>query len=375
LASAMKWKNSIISIIDIVQYFEAVAPLALQESYDNAGLITGDPGQEVSSALVTIDVTEAVVDEAIQYNANLIVAHHPVIFSGLNKITGRNYVERTVLKAIKNDIAIYAAHTNFDAVHNGVNARICNKLGLLNLRVLQPIKGQLRKLVTFIPHEAADEVRKAVFDAGAGHIGNYDYCGYNLEGTGSFRGSDETNPYVGEQGQIHMEKEIRFETIFPAWLQQNIVQALIASHPYEEVAYDIYPLENTYQKAGMGMTGELPEPVDEKEFLGTLKAVFGSGCIKHTRLSGKKIKKIAVCGGAGSFLLGKAISAGADVFVSADFKYHQFFDAEGKIVIADIGHFESEQFTKELFYELLTEKFPKFAVRFSEVNTNPVFYF
>jgi dinuclear metal center YbgI/SA1388 family protein len=364
-----------IRISEIVQYLETIAPLALQESYDNAGLITGNSEQEVSSVMVTVDVTEAVIDEAIQHNANLIIGHHPVIFSGLKKLTGRNYVERTILKAIKNDIGIYAAHTNFDAVHNGVNAMICKKIGLVNLHILQPLNGQLRKLVTFIPHSAADEVRKAVFDAGAGHIGNYDYCGYNLEGTGSFRGSDDTNPFVGEKGQIHMEKEIRFETIFPAWLQQKIIQALVASHPYEEVAYDIYPLENTYEKAGMGMIGELPEPVDEKEFLGTLKTVFGSGCIKHTWLSGKQIKKIAVCGGAGSFLLEKAISAGADVFVSADFKYHQFFDAEGKIVIADIGHFESEQFTKELFYELLTKKFPKFAVRFSEVNTNPVFYF
>jgi dinuclear metal center YbgI/SA1388 family protein len=371
----MKWENSMLKIKEIVHFLETVAPPALQESYDNAGLIVGSPEAEVSSALITLDVTEALVDEAIEKNAGLIIAHHPVIFSGLKKLTGRNEVERTVIKAVKNDIAIYAAHTNLDAVSGGVNTKICQKLGLKNCRVLQPVTGQLKKLVVFIPHEAADKVRNAVFEAGAGHIGNYDYCGYNLDGTGSFRAGEGTNPYVGEKGKIHYEKEIRFETIFPAWLQGKIIKALVDAHPYEEPAYDIYSLENSLEQAGMGMMGELEEPVDEKNFLTSLKEVFDTGCIKHTALRGKSVKRVAVCGGAGSFLLGNAILNGADFFVSADFKYHQFFDAENKIVIADIGHFESEQFTKELFYELLTKKFPTFAVRFSEVNTNPVFYF
>lgn len=362
-------------IKEIVNYFETVAPPVLQESYDNAGLIVGDPEVEISSALVTIDVTEDVVDEAIKKGAGLIIAHHPVVFSGLKKITGRNYVERTVLKAIKNDVAIYAAHTNLDAVTGGVNSKICEKLGLKNCRMLQPVSGQLKKLVTFIPVEAAEKVRSAVFDAGAGHIGNYDYCGYNLEGTGSFRGGEDANPYVGEKGRVHYEKEIRFETIFPGWLQSKIVHALLETHPYEEVAYDIYPLENNFEKAGMGMVGELNEPLSEPDFLNLLKKIFGTGCIKHTQLQGGKINKVAVCGGAGSFLLNRAIAAKADFFVTGDFKYHQFFDAENKIVIADVGHYESEQFTKELFYELLTKKFPTFAVRFSEVKTNPVFYF
>jgi dinuclear metal center YbgI/SA1388 family protein len=364
-----------IKIKEIVGYLETVAPPALQESYDNAGLITGELGKEVSMALVTIDVTEAVVEEAIAANAGLIVAHHPVVFSGLKKITGKNYVERTVIKAIKNDIAIYAAHTNLDSVSSGVNAKICQKLRLQNCRILQPVSGRLKKLVTFIPSDSADKVRASVFEAGAGHIGNYDYCGYNLEGTGSFRAGEDTNPYVGKTGEIHYEKEIRFETIFPAWMQGQIVRALTESHPYEEVAYDIYPLDNNFEKAGMGMVGELPVPVHEYDFLKILKETFGSGFIKHTALRGKEVKRVAVCGGAGSFLLNNAIKAGADFFVSGDFKYHQFFDAEGKIVIADVGHFESEQYTKELFYELLTKKFPKFAVRFSEAITNPVFYF
>src|SRR6056297_3605060 len=248
-------------------------------------------------------------------------------------------------------------------------------LGLKNCHVLQPAGGQLKKLVTFIPHEAADKVREAVFTAGAGNIGEYYFCGYNLEGTGSFRAGDEANPYVGEKGEIHYEKEIRFETIFPAWLQRKVIDALLNAHPYEEVAYDIYPLDNKYDKAGIGMIGTLPEPMDEKEFLTFLKETFKTGVVKHTALKGEKVSKVAVCGGSGSFLLGKAISAGADFFVSGDFKYHQFFDADNQIVIADVGHYESEQFTKELFYELLTKKFPKFAVRFSEINTNPVFYF
>ncbi len=362
-------------IREITEYLEAAAPPALQESYDNAGLIVGDPEAGVNAALVTVDVTEEVVDEAIRTKAGIIIAHHPIIFSGLKKITGKNYVERTVIKALKNDIAIYAAHTNLDAISGGVNTILCQKLGLLDCRVLQPATGKLRKLVTFIPFREAEKVKNALFQAGAGHIGGYDSCGYNLEGTGSFRAGAETNPYAGEIGKIHYEREIRFETIFPAWLQKKVIGALLDSHPYEEAAYDIYPLENAFDQAGMGMTGVLPHPFQETEFLELLKKTVKAGCIKHTALLGKPVKRVAVCGGSGSFLLHNAIAAQADFFVSSDFKYHQFFDADKKIVIADTGHFETEQFTKELFYNLLTKKFPKFAVRFSEVNTNPVFYF
>jgi dinuclear metal center YbgI/SA1388 family protein len=364
-----------LKIKDITNYLEEIAPIRLQESYDNSGLILGSPENEIISALVTIDVTEEVIDEAIQKNIKLIIAHHPIIFSGLKKITGKNYVERVLLKAIKYDIAIYAAHTNFDSIIGGVNSKICEKLNLQNCKILQPAEGLLKKLVTFIPEEHIEKVRKAVFNAGAGHIGNYDCCGYNSEGFGSFRGNEKTNPFVGEKGKIHYEKEIRFETIFPTFLQGKIIQALLNSHPYEEVAYDIYPLENRFENVGMGMAGELPEEIKEDEFLQLLKRTFNTGVIKHTKLKGKPAKKIAVCGGSGSFLLNQAITAKADFFVTGDFKYHQFFDAENKIVIADIGHFESEQFTKELFYELLLKKFPTFAVRLSEVNTNPVFYF
>ena len=375
MKSGKDWKNKMVKLKDLIHFLEDFAPLRLQESYDNSGLIVGLPDSEITCALVTIDVTERVVDEAVEKKAQLIVAHHPLIFSGLKKITGKNDVERALVKAIKNDIAIYAAHTNLDSVTGGVNSKIGEKLQLQNCSILQPVEGILKKLVTFIPSEHAEKVREAVFNAGAGNIGNYDWCGYNVEGLGSFRGSEEANPFVGERGKIHVEKETRFETIFPGYLQNKIVQALLQAHPYEEVAYDIYPLENRFEKAGMGMIGTLPEAISEEDFLHRLKKIFSAGCIKHTKLKGTTVKKVAVCGGAGSFLLDRAIAAKADFFVSGDFKYHQFFEAENKIVIADIGHFESEQFTKELFYELLTKKFPTFAVRLSEVNTNPVFYF
>ncbi len=360
---------------DITNFLEKFSPLSLQESYDNSGLITGDINTEITTVLVTLDVTEKVVEEAIQKKAQLILAHHPIVFSGLKKFTGKNYVERTIIKAIKNDIAIYAAHTNFDSVESGVNKKICEKLGLKNVKILQAAGNQLKKLVTFIPVEHLSQVREAVFNAGAGNIGNYDSCGFTAEGLGSFRGNENANPFVGKKGEIHAEKEVRFETIFPGYLQEKVIGALLKSHPYEEVAYDIYPLDNQFDKIGMGMTGVLSEPISEKEFLSHLKTTFNTGVIKHTALKGKPVEKVAVCGGAGSFLLNAAIAAGADFFVSADFKYHQFFDAENKIVIADIGHFESEQFTKELFYELLMKNFPKFAVHLSEVNTNPVFYY
>ncbi|MBN1821552.1 MAG: Nif3-like dinuclear metal center hexameric protein [Prolixibacteraceae bacterium] len=364
----------ILKVKDVVSLIESIAPVNYQESYDNSGLQVGSPEMEINSALITLDVTEDVIDEAIKSGCNLIIAHHPLIFSGIKSLTGKNYVERSITKAIKNDVAIYAAHTNLDSISNGVNAKICEKLNLKNCRILKPSSGNLKKLVTFIPFEHAEKVRKAVFEAGAGHIGNYDSCSFNAEGKGSFRGSEKTNPFVGEKGVIHFEKEIRFETIFPSPLQSKIIKVLTESHPYEEVAYDIYPLENKSLQTGMGMVGEPESPEVEEDFLKKIKKVFHTKTIRYTKLKGQLIKKVAVCGGSGSFLLKDAIASRADIFITGDFKYHQFFDAEGKIVIADIGHYESEQFTKELFYELLIKNFPKFAVRLSEVNTNPVNY-
>jgi len=362
-------------IKQITQYIESIAPMALQESYDNAGLIIGNPEDEVSGALISLDITEEVLDEAIHKKLNLVICHHPIIFSGIKKLNGRNYIERCVAKAIKNDIAVYAAHTNLDSVFGGVNSKICEKLELQNCKILAPMPGFLKKLVTFVPLADAEKVRIAIWEAGAGHIGNYDSCSYNVTGEGTFRGNEQTNPYVGEKNQLHIENEVRIETIFPKHIQGKVVQALLQAHPYEEVAYDIYPLDNDFAQAGIGMIGELNEPMNETEFLKKLKDTFHCGVVKHTELLGKSIKSVAVCGGAGSSFLNKAIAQKADIFVSGDFKYHQFFDAERKIVIADIGHYESEQFTKEVFYELLTKKFPKFAVHLSATNTNPVSYF
>jgi len=359
----------------IASLLEEYAPLSYQESYDNSGLLIGDPDNTISSVLLTVDVTEEVIDEAIDKNANLIVAHHPVIFKGLKRITGSNYVERVVAKAIKNDIAIYAAHTNMDVAWGGVNTELGKKLKLRNIKILSSRKDELRKLVTFVPDKQSDRVRKAIFNAGAGSIGNYDQCSYNLKGEGSFRAGDDTDPYSGEKGKLNFEREIRIETVFPKSRENKIIDALLNAHPYEEVAYDIYPLDNEYVKAGMGVTGELPKSVDEADFLNELKKVFCVKCIRHSPFLGKKVKKIAVCGGSGAFLLPQAIASGADAFLTSDIKYHEFFDADNKILLADIGHYESEQVIKEIFYQLITKKNPNFAVHFSGVITNPVKYF
>jgi dinuclear metal center YbgI/SA1388 family protein len=361
-------------IREIISSVESFAPLAFQEDYDNAGLIIGDREQVAKGVLITVDITEKIIDEAIKKKVNLIIAHHPIIFKGLKKITGKDYIERIIIKALKNDIAIYAAHTNLDNIQGGVNSKIAEKLNLINTKILVPVDNHLMKLVYFVPIGHAGQTRKAIFEAGAGHIGNYDMCSYNVEGKGSFRAGEDTDPFVGRKNEIHFEDEVRIETIFPKHLKHNIIRALIEAHPYEEVAYDIYPLANQFEKAGSGIIGELKEEVSEIKFLEKVKKTFNAKCIRYTKLLHKPVKKIAVCGGSGSFLLNEAIKQKADVFISADFKYHQFFDAEDKIIIADIGHFESEQVTKELFYELLNKKFPKFAVYLTEVNSNPINY-
>ncbi len=363
------------TIKEVTDYLESIAPLALQESYDNAGLIVGNDSVEVKGILICLDSTEEIIEEALKNNCNLVIAHHPIVFNGLKKLNGKNYVERTVIKAIQNNIAIYAAHTNLDNIQQGVNAEICKRLGLKNYKILSPKGNLLKKLVTFCPAEQTEKVRQALFNAGCGHIGKYDECSFNAEGTGTFRPGEGTNPFVGEKGKQNLEKEIRIETIFESYNESKVIRALFEAHPYEEVAYDVYALTNTYQHVGSGMIGELNSPMSEPDFLKQLKSVMKTGCVRHTKLAGKKVTKVAVCGGSGSFLLDDAIRENADVFVTADFKYHQFFDADGKVVIADIGHYESEQYTKELFHDLLVKKFSTFAIRLSEVDTNPVKYF
>jgi dinuclear metal center YbgI/SA1388 family protein len=362
-------------IQEVISVLEDLAPPSYQENYDNAGLLTGQPGWDCTGILCTLDATEAVILEAKKKNCNLIVAHHPIIFSGLKKINGRNYVERAVIAAIKNDIAIYAIHTNLDNIAIGVNGKIAEKIGLRNIEVLLPKENNLRKLYTFVPENKAESVREAIFRAGGGKIGNYSECSFNVPGKGTFKAGEGTDPYVGEIGKRHEEDEIRMEVIFPAHLQTRIISAMIEAHPYEEVAYDIIPLGNYFKEVGSGIIGELPENLEETGFLQMLKTTFSLKLVRHTPLRSKTVKKIAICGGAGSFLIKKALAVGADFYITADVKYHEFFDAEDSMVIADIGHFESEQFTTDLLTDVLQQKFPTFAVLKTEVDTNPVRYF
>lgn len=363
------------TINQIISYLETVAPPALQETYDNAGLLTGQKDWKCTGVLCCLDTIEAVVDEAIEKQCNLIVAHHPVIFNGLKKITGKNYIERTIIKAIKNDIAIYAIHTNLDNKINGVNGKIAEKLGLKNLRVLTPKSGQLCKLYFFVPANHAAAVMNALFEAGAGNIGNYSECSFRVNGTGTFRPGDQANPFTGETGKRHEEDELKIEILFPSWLEAKIIAALKANHPYEEVAYEVIGLNNQHQDIGAGVTGEWEEALTEDHFLQKLKDIFHLSAIKHTAKTGRPIKKVSICGGAGIFLIKDAINSKSDAYITGDVKYHEYFDADGHILLADIGHYESEQFTIELLANLLEQKFLNFAVLKTGVNTNPVHYF
>jgi dinuclear metal center YbgI/SA1388 family protein len=362
-------------LVEITTYLESIAPLAYQEEYDNSGLIVGAAGQEISQVLISLDCTEAVLEEAIHTGCQLIISHHPIVFKGLKKFNGKTYVERVVQKAIRHDVALYAIHTNLDNMAAGVNAEICETLGLQHCRILQPKGGILKKLVTYVPLAQAEAVKDALFTAGAGYIGNYSECSFSATGRGSFKGNEHTHPYVGEPGKRHYEDEVRIETVYPANLESKILMALFLAHPYEEVAYDLYPLTNQHQQIGAGMIGELELPTNETSYLQHIKTKLKAPVIRHTELLNRPVKKVAVCGGSGGFLLKQAIAAGADVFITADYKYHEFFDAEGKIVIADVGHFESEQFTQQLLFDLLHQKFIGLQLRLTEVNTNPVRYF
>lgn len=356
-------------------FLESVAPPILQESYDNAGLLTGSNEWECSGIVISLDATEEVVQNAIEKKCNLIVAHHPIIFKGLKKLNGKNYIERAIIKAIKNDIAIYAIHTNLDNILTGVNGRIAEKLGLLHTSILQQKESQLRKIATFVPTSHSEKVRSAIFSVGGGSLGKYTECSFNQDGIGTFKPGEGASPFIGELGKRHEENEVKVEVIFPHYLERKIITAMVEAHPYEEVAYDIIPLGNYLSDVGSGIIGTLAEPIEEEKLLADLKKKFGLKVIRHTARINKKIQKVAICGGAGIFLLPTAIAQGADVYITSDVKYHEFFDADGQILLTDIGHFESEQFTIDLLYDILTEKFPTFAVQKTEINTNPIQYF
>ncbi len=360
-------------IKEITQYLETIASLSLQEDYDNSGLLIGEAHTEVKRVLISLDVTEEIVEEAIQRKCELIISHHPIIFSGLKSLTGKNCVQHTVIKAIRNNIALYALHTNLDNVQQGVNQRIGKKLGIIQTQILLPQVEKLLKLVVFVPTDHKEKVLDALFAAGVGHIGSYDECSFQVQGQGSFRGGKDTNPFVGNKGERHYEEEVRLEVVLPGYLKSKALKAMLQSHPYEEVAYDLYRLENKHPQLGSGMIGELLEKMSTEDFLRHIKKTFG-GVVRHTKFVKDRVKKIAWCGGSGSFLLPQAKAAKADLFLTSDVKYHQFFDAEDQIIIADIGHYESEQFTIELIADKLKEKFATFIVLLTETNTNPINY-
>ncbi|MEO4006719.1 Nif3-like dinuclear metal center hexameric protein [Flavobacterium sp. CAU 1735] len=359
----------------ILDVLEEMAPLAYAEDFDNVGLLVGDANATATGVLVCHDALENVIDEAIRRQCNLIVCFHPILFSDLKKITGKNYVERSILKAIKNDIAIYAVHTALDNHQQGVNKIFCDALGLTNTRVLIPKPNFIQKLVTYTIPENATKLRNALFEAGAGKIGNYEDCSFTSQGMGSYMGNENSNPEIGERFEFVEAAEIKIEVTFEKHLQGKILKALFQNHVYEEVAYEIYALQNTHQNIGLGMTGELENPMDESEFLQLVKDKMQADGIRHSAFTGKKIKKVAVLGGSGSFAIGNAISAQADAFITADLKYHQFYEAENKLLLADIGHFESERYTKNYIVDYLTKKIANFAIILSEENTNPVKYF
>ncbi|MBK8341767.1 MAG: Nif3-like dinuclear metal center hexameric protein [Flavobacteriales bacterium] len=361
-------------IKDVITVLEAWAPPSLQEDYDNCGLQVGDPSADVTSALVCLDCTEAVVAEAAAKGCGLIITHHPVIFKGLKSLVARTYVERTVLAALKHGIAIYAIHTNLDNVLNGVNGEIAARLGLLRTRVLAPRSGQLRKLAVFVPLAQAEAVRKALFGAGAGQVGAYDECSFSSEGVGTFKAGEGTDPFVGKVGERHQEPEVRVEVILPPHLEGRVVAAMRSAHPYEEVAFDLIPLANGHPGIGSGLVGEWDQPLEEGIFLSKLKEIFGLRSVRHTALLGQPVRRIALCGGSGSFLLEQAVASGADAFLTGDLKYHQYFDADRRLLLADIGHYGSEQFTPALIARYLEREMPTFAVRLTETVTDPIHY-
>lgn len=361
-------------IKEVIQHLEDLAPIAYAEDFDNVGLLVGDPNTKVEGILVTLDTLEEVVSEAIEKNCNLIVSFHPIVFKGLKKFNGSNYVERVVMKAIKNDIAIFAIHTALDNALQGVNDKMAEQLGLINKQILIPKKQTIKKLITYAPIKEANDIKNKLFEAGAGNIGNYENCSFTNDGIGTFKATKQANPSLGNIGEIHFEKESQIQVTYPKHLEKKVLKALFETHSYEEIAYETYTLENKNQHIGMGMVGDLPQPMEEKKFLEHLKEVFKTGCVRHSNLLNKPIQRVALLGGSGSFAIQNAIQAKANVFITADLKYHQFYEAEQKLILADIGHYESEQYTKNLIVDYLQKKISNFAIILSDTNTNPIQY-
>jgi dinuclear metal center YbgI/SA1388 family protein len=359
---------------EIAEVIEAIAPIPTQESYDNSGLIVGSKNDNITGALITLDITEEVIDEAISLGYNLIISHHPPIFKPLKKLTGANTTERCIIKAVKHSITLYAAHTNLDNSMKGVNAILAKKLNLSVQGVLQPLKGMLRKLVVFVPESHHEVVRNALFTAGAGVIGDYDCCSFNSQGKGTFRAHAGSDPFVGMIGELHLEPEIKIETILPSWIENKVVKAISEVHPYEEMVWDSYALTNDLPQSGAGMIGQLSEPTDELNFLMNIKKALNVPFIKHSPLLNRNVMKVGICGGSGNFLINDAMNQRCDVFITGELKYHDYFMTENKILLVEAGHYETEQFSKELLYGILKEKFTTFALQISRINSNPVNY-
>lgn len=363
------------TIRDISKLLEQWAPLANAESFDNVGLLVGDFTTPVSNILVAHDALEQVVDEAVAKNCNLIVCFHPILFNGLKRLNGNNYIERAIIKAVKNDVAIYAIHTALDNIHKGVSYTMAKALQLENPSVLIPKKDTIYKLTTYVPHAFAKALKESLFAAGAGQIGNYNECSFSLKGKGTYKAGKNTNPFIGQKGEQHTEKETQLHLTFEKHAKQSVLKALFTNHPYEEVAYEVTALENKNQHLGMGTIGTMATPINQEKFLALIKSTFKTGGVRHSPILDKKIKKIAVLGGSGAFGIEAAIAQGADAYVTADLKYHDYYKAENQILLADVGHYESERFTKTLIADYLTEKIRSFAVLLSEKNTNPINYF
>jgi dinuclear metal center YbgI/SA1388 family protein len=363
-----------IRIKDVINEIERHAPLSLQEDFDNAGVQVGDVNQSATGALLCLDVTEEVVDEAVNAGFNLIISHHPLAFRPFKSLTGKNYVERCLIEACRNDLVIYSAHTNLDNAVGGVNYKLAEMFGLEDVRILSPQQQKLMKIVTFVPEDAAETLRRALFKSGAGHIGNYSSCSFNAEGNGTFLAGENSNPYRGEIGRLHVEKEVRIETIFPAYKKTSVIRALLSAHPYEEPVFDLYKLENDWQQAGSGIIGILPEWEDELIFLQRIKDVLNVERLKHSPLTGRRLRTVSFCGGSGAFLINEAIAAGADIFITGEAKYNDFYDVENRLLLAVIGHYESEICTKDIFFHIISKKFPTFAVQNSIANSNPIKY-
>ena len=361
-------------INQITQILEAWAPLHYAEDFDNVGLLVGNPNDVASGILVTHDCLEEVVDEAIEKDCNLIVCFHPILFKGLKNFTGNSHVVRAVRKAIKNDVAIYAIHTALDNQAHGVSFGLSQSLGLTNTSVLLPKENTVMKLNFYVPQAQAEQVRNAMFAAGAGKLGNYDECSFSSNGEGSFRPSQNSSPYFGKKGERHIEDELQIQMVFQKHLTPQIVEVLLSSHPYEEVAYEITPLVNANQNLGMGMIGDLPKSMKPNTFLNFVKKTLGTPSLRHSHLGTKTIARVAVLGGSGSFAIQAAKSKKADAYITADLKYHDFYEGNQNFLVVDAGHYETEQHTKKLILNYLTEKLPNFAILLSEVDTNPIKY-